>query len=132
MTQDEQHLNLLSVFHYVMGALTALFSCFPFLHLTLGIAMVSGAFENGDGPPQVLGWLFIIFPVLFIILGWTLAVFIVIAGKKLKKRVSRTFCLVIAGLECIVMPFGTVLGIFTIIVLMRESVQKLFSNPNNP
>lgn len=131
MTQDEQHLNLLSIFHYVVGGLTALFSCIPFLHLALGIAMVSGVFENGDAPPQCIGWLLIIFPSLFIILGWTLAVFIIITGKKLRKRVSRTFCLVIAALECIVMPFGTVLGVFTIIILMKDSVQKLFSNHNN-
>lgn len=126
MTQDEQHLNLLSVFHYIVGGLTAFFSCIPFLHMAIGIAMVSGAFENGDAPPELLGWFFIIFPALIIILGWTLAVLIIIAGRKLKQRTSRTFCLVIAGLECLIMPFGTVLGVFTIIVLMRDSVQKLF------
>lgn len=37
------------------------------------------------------------------------------------------YCLVMAGIECMFMPFGTVLGVFTIIVLMRESVQKLFA-----
>ncbi|MEJ2627597.1 MAG: hypothetical protein P8078_03440, partial [bacterium] len=79
-----------------------------------------------DAPPQFLGWFLIILPALIIILGWTLAVLIIITGKKLKQRTSRTFCLVIAGLECFIMPFGTVLGVFTIIVLMRESVQKLF------
>ena len=31
-----------------------------------------------------------------------------------------------AGLECIFMPFGTVLGVFTIIVLMRDTVKELF------
>ena len=126
MTQDEQHLNLLSIFHYIVGGLTAFFSCIPFLHMALGIAIVSGALDNGDAPPQFLGWFLIILPALIIILGWTLAVLIIIAGKKLKQRTSRTFCLVIAGLECFIMPFGTVLGVFTIIVLMRESVQKLF------
>jgi hypothetical protein len=36
------------------------------------------------------------------------------------------YCLVVAGIECIFMPFGTVLGVFTIIVLMRPSVRNLF------
>ena len=31
-----------------------------------------------------------------------------------------------AGIECIFMPFGTVLGVFTIIVLMRPSMKELF------
>jgi len=36
------------------------------------------------------------------------------------------FCLVMAGVECIFTPFGTVLGVLTIIVLVRPSVKELF------
>jgi hypothetical protein len=36
------------------------------------------------------------------------------------------FCLVMAGIACIFMPFGTALGVLTIIVLMRDSVRELF------
>lgn len=49
------------------------------------------------------------------------------AGRKLKRRTSRTFCLVVAGLECILMPFGTVLGVFTLIVLSKEPAKQLFA-----
>jgi len=45
----------------------------------------------------------------------------------LKRRVSYTFCLVVAGIECILMPFGTVLAVFTIVVLMKDSVKALFA-----
>ena len=34
-----------------------------------------------------------------------------------------------AGIECIFMPVGTVLGVFTIIVLVRNSVKALFGMP---
>jgi hypothetical protein len=37
--------------------------------------------------------------------------------------------LVGAALACTLMPFGTVLGVFTIIVLSRPSVRVLFSQP---
>jgi hypothetical protein len=38
-----------------------------------------------------------------------------------------------AGVECIFMPFGTVLGAFTLVVLLRESVKQLFTgNPPPP
>ncbi len=30
------------------------------------------------------------------------------------------------GVECLFMPVGTVLGVFTIIVLVRDSVKELF------
>jgi len=63
-----------------------------------------------------------------ITLGWTLAVFIIIAGRCLAKRKHYMFCLVIAAISCIFMPFGTVLGVFTIIVLMRPSVKELFAS----
>jgi hypothetical protein len=30
---DEQHLQLLAIFHYVVGGMTALFACMPLIHL---------------------------------------------------------------------------------------------------
>jgi hypothetical protein len=38
--------------------------------------------------------------------------------------------MVIAALLCMFMPFGTVLGVFTIIVLVRDSVKALFNGIN--
>lgn len=126
MTQDEQNLNLLAIFHYVVAGLTALFSCMFLAHVAMGIAMLCGAFEGKEAPPRFLGWFFIIFPSVFILVAWTLAGFILAAGIKLRRRTSRTFCLVVAGLECMMMPFGTVLGVLTIAVLMKDSVRVLF------
>ena len=58
MNQDEQHLRLLSIFHYVVGGMNALAACIPFIHLALGVALVSGAFPDQpghQGPPPFLG-----------------------------------------------------------------------------
>lgn len=128
MTQDEQHLDLLAIFHYVLGGMTALFSCFFLIHVAMGIAMLCGTFDGKDAPPRFFAWIFILIPSAFILMGWVLAGFIVAAGRKLKRRTSHTFCLVIAGLECILMPFGTVLGVFTIVMLTKESVKQLFNS----
>ena len=127
MTQDEQHLDLLTIFHYIVGGLTALFSCFFLLHVAMGIAMLHGAFNGEDAPPKLFAWFFILFPSVLILVGWVLAGFIIAAGRRLKRRVSRTFCLVIGGIECILIPYGTVLGVFTIVLLMKESVKQLFT-----
>ena len=127
MNQDEQYLNLLSIFHYVVGSLTALFSCVFLIHIAIGIAMVFGDHRGENHPPRFLEWFIILFPSVAILTGWTLSGFIIAAGRRLKRRTSYTFCLVVAGIECILMPFGTVLGIFTIITLMKEPVKKLFS-----
>jgi hypothetical protein len=126
MSTDEQHLNLLEIFHYVVGGLTALFACIPLIHFGIGVAMVAGAFDGKDAPPAFLGWLFIVFAGFFILCGWTLAACLIVAGRRLRQRTHRRFCLVVAGLACLMMPYGTVLGVFTIIVLMRDSVKALF------
>jgi hypothetical protein len=129
MDQDLEHLRLLSIFHYVVGGLAALFACFPCIHLGVGIAMVSGAIEfpQGQGPSAALvGGFFIAIATVFILLGWSVAVTILLAGRSLARRTRYTYCLVIAAIECVFMPFGTVLGVFTIIVLNRPSVRSLF------
>lgn len=33
--KDLEHLRLLSIFHYVVGGLIALFACFPIIHLMM-------------------------------------------------------------------------------------------------
>ena len=126
MTQDEQHLDLLAIFHYVVGGLTALFSCMFLFHVGIGIAMLNGAFDGKEPPPKLFAWVFVVIGSLFILAGWTLAGLIVAAGRRLKRRASHTFCLVVAALECLLMPFGTVLGVFTLVVLMKEPVKQLF------
>jgi hypothetical protein len=128
MNQDEQHLDLLAIFHYVVGGLTMLGSCVFLFHVGMGIAMLTGAFGHGkDAPPKGLGWVLVAIGSAAVLLGWTLGILMIVAGRKLRRRVSRVFCLVMAGIECIVQPFGTVLGVFTIIVLVRPSVAELFA-----
>jgi hypothetical protein len=127
--QNEQYLNILSIFHYVVGGLTALFACFPIFHLTIGLSMLTGSFgpmPDEDFPFRLFGLIFVLIPAAIILLGWILAGFMVAAGYYLRKRQKHTFCLVVAGVECIFIPFGTVLGVFTIVLLVQPSVRALF------
>jgi hypothetical protein len=56
-----------------------------------------------------------------------MAICIFIAGRSLGFRKRYSFALVIACIECLFVPFGTILGVFTIVALSRESVRALFS-----
>jgi hypothetical protein len=129
MSQDSEHLKLLAIFHYVVAGMTAIFACIPFIHFFMGLAMVTGALGASDPGVQPLGTFFMVFAGLFILAGWTLAVLIAYAGRSLQTKRRYTYCLVMAGVECIFMPVGTVLGVFTIIVLMRDTVKELFGRP---
>ena len=130
-TQDLEHLKLLSIFHYVVAGATALFALFPLLHVAFGVAMVSGRMD-ADLDAQLVGWFFIAFASVAIAVGLTLAVCILLAGRSLAQRKKRTFCMVVGGLECLLMPYGTVLGVFTLIVLMRPSMPGLFGEAPPP
>ena len=128
MNADDEHLRLLSIFHYVIAGLGALFSTFPVIHLVLGILMVTGKLGEGKSPPPPeLGWLFIAIAVAIILFGWTASACLAYAGRCLARRTKYTFCFVIAALVCVICsPFGTVLGVLTIIVLLRPTVKTAF------
>lgn len=130
MSQDAEQLRLLSIFHYVVGGMVALLSLFPLIHLSFGLMFIlhPGKTSRGDGFPEaMLGWFFVIVAGIFILFGETLAILIITAGRFLGQRSHYTFCQVMAGVECIFTPFGTVLGVFTLIVLLRDSVKPLFT-----
>lgn len=129
MNQDLEQLRLLSIFHYVLAGLAALFACFPLIHLIIGLVFVFAPDKmtsNGDVPPAFIGWFFIILAGCLILAGLTLAVIIAVSGRFLSQHRRHLFCTVVAAIECTFMPFGTALGIFTLIVLTRDSVKRLF------
>jgi hypothetical protein len=128
MREDQQHLQILSVLHYILGVLVGLFACLAIIYLVLGVAFVKGAFipPNEPPPPPVLGWFFIGFASVALLIGWTMALAMFVAGYLLGRRQGYVFCMVVAGYECLFQPLGMVLGIFTFIVLMRPTVKKLF------
>jgi hypothetical protein len=124
IAEDQQHLDLLGVFHFVVGGIIGLCGCLPIIHLVIGIAMLTGAIDKNA--PAFVGIMFVIIALICITMSWTLAACMIVAGLKLRQHAGYTFCLVIAAVECLFMPFGTVLGVFTIIVLVRPYVKELF------
>jgi hypothetical protein len=127
---DNEHLKLLSIFHYVLSGLSAFFACIPIIHVIVGLAFILMPRKLGQSnqpPPALFGWIFVFLGSFFILAGWTFAIFVLVAGRFMAHRKHYTFCLVMAGVECLFMPFGTVLGVFTILVLNRQTVKELFT-----
>jgi hypothetical protein len=132
MNQDREHLRLLAIFHYVGAGLAALFSFFPLLYTTIGAILIfaarHGTPKPGEElPPEFLGWIFAIVGLLLFFLGIAMAICILLAGRCLSRNKHYTFAMVMACIECLFIPFGTILGVFTIIALSQESVRTLFS-----
>lgn len=129
-TETERHLDLLSTFHFIVGGLAAFFSLFPLIHLTMGILMMTGAFPAQDAEETrvlgVVGGVMILFASLFILAGIAFAICLIAAGRFLRQRRRHTFCVVVAAISCLFVPFGTVLGVLTLIVLMRDETKRMF------
>ena len=131
MNQDAEHLRLLSIFHYIVGGLAALFSFFPLLYTIVGAIFIFVARHDTPGPgqeppPEFIGWILAVIGSLLSLIGIAIAICILIAGRSLAKHTRYWFAFVMACIECLFLPFGTILGVFTIIVLSRESVKALF------
>ncbi|MCD9029261.1 hypothetical protein LDO26_13745 [Luteimonas sp. BDR2-5] len=123
---DADQLRLLSIFHYILGGLTALLALFPVIHLVIGIALLGGHLAPDDAESRFVGALFVGVAALFIGCGLVLAGLLLYAGRCLATRRHHLFCTVVAGVSCALMPLGTVLGVFTLVVLLRPSVKASF------
>jgi hypothetical protein len=135
VNKDLEHLKILSICYYISAALTAIFSCFPIIHLIVGIFVVTADLpldKNGEAPPAFFGWIFIVVALIFILGGWAIAVGTFLAGRYMKEQKNWLFCIILAGLNCMFFPIGTALSVFTFIVLMRESVKALFNSQGSP
>ncbi|MFM2199733.1 MAG: hypothetical protein RLZZ505_3165 [Verrucomicrobiota bacterium] len=137
---DESHLHLLSVFHFVMGGLYTLGIGFVALHfLMMRIFMTmphsapvtvpaggSPTPPSAAMPPEIMT-IMIVFYVLAAVMIASLATANILAGFWLRKRVRHSLTFVVAAINCAFFPFGTVLGVFTIIVLQRATVKMTYA-----
>jgi hypothetical protein len=60
------------------------------------------------------------------LLMWAMAALIIYTGSSLRARKRPTLCKVMACLVCLNVPLGTALGVWTLVVLGRDSVRRLF------
>lgn len=127
---DAEHLKLLAIFHFVVAGLAIVGLAFLLVHYLI----MSTVFTNPSmwqsqrgGPPPaeifaLFKWIYI--PLALFFLGFSLLN--IISGLCIRVRKQRIFSLVVAGANCLQVPLGTVLGIFTIVVLTRDSVREAY------
>jgi hypothetical protein len=129
---DAKHIHLLMIAHFVYAGLAIIGIGFLFLHYTI----LSSVLDNPDiwkkpeSTNMMPGEIFEIFQWIYLVIGaFCLITGIgnLLSGIFLKMRKYRIFSLVVAVINCINIPIGTVLGIFTFVVLVRESVRELYT-----
>lgn len=127
-TVDADHLKILAIFHYVYAGLVALCGCCLSVYMVPGLIFATAAHDPNmqNPPPRELGYVMIGFAGLGMLVVWGSAALIALSGRKLQQRSGHLFCTIIAGVMCLFVPVGTILGIFTLVVLMRPSVKQAF------
>lgn len=129
--KDTEHLKLIAILHYVLGGIVAASSLLALVHVGVGLSFIlsPGTFPPSDETlfPFEFGWLFLITGLTVLITGLILAICLVISGRCLAKRKGYWFSFVVACVECIYTPLGTALGVFTLVVLCRDSVKALYA-----
>lgn len=148
------HIRTLSIMHYVVGGLDCLGALFGLLYVAMGLVFLKmpeltkmaeapagrAPSPDMDLPSQVMGSVFTVIGLGITVIALTLGILTIISGRKLARLVGRQFSLVMAVVQCLQIPFGTTLGVFTLIVLSkREAVwfydhpeQANLSPPNSP
>jgi hypothetical protein len=130
---DAEHLQLLAIFNFVVAGLAVLGLGFLLLHYTVMHALIDnpGMWKNQKASAPDPRQFFALFKWFYIFFGAVLVVGGIgnlLSGLFLRRRRNRLFSLVVAGLNFIQFPFGTVLGVFTFIVLMRDSVREVYES----
>jgi hypothetical protein len=126
MNNDLEHLRLLSKGYYIYGILSAVFYLIPIIFVFVGIGIVNGKIRSEETEVIEMGSKLIIIGTIVFLYGQIASIATILVGKFIKNRTRHTFCLVVAGFNCMFFPIGTGLGIFTFIVLLRDSVKEVF------
>ena len=128
--RDGEHLKILSICYIAWAAWTGFMGLLmlPFFAFIAFLAAHPEYSSNrGDPPPVWLGAFMIGVGIVAAIFVLAVAALSYFCGRFLRERRHRTYCMIVAGLTCLSMPFGTVLGVSTIVVLEREEVRAMFT-----
>jgi len=143
-------LRLLSIAYYISGAIGAVFVSFLLIHffVLLGFSFVSDSqwdapaqtprsaqhasasplpdpsptSSGAQAPPVIIAGVI----GLIIICGWILGALTAYAGHCIKKRKHKLFIYIMAGINCVWISYGTVLGVATILLFQWPEVQAEF------
>src|SRR2546430_10404963 len=137
-----ERLRLLAIGFYVKGAVSAIFVSFLLFHFVfmLGFSFMPESAWNpppksattvqslsmtpspsprplNQGPPVIMFRIFAGVIGVIILLGWTFGGLTIYAGRCVQKRTNRLFILIMGGLNCALIPWGTLLGVATFMLM---------------
>ena len=135
--RDRDHIKLLAIFHFVMAGLVLLGIGFLVMHYFImqtvfrSPAMLNTPQGRPPFSPDDVLRIMMVFYIFSGVLCVVASALNVISGFFLLGGKHHVFSIVIAALDCLMVPLGTALGVFTIIVLSRDSVAAAYQEPQH-
>ena len=130
MDSTSESVKLLAIFHWIVAVMAGLFALLPLLYVGFGAAILHGfpgvPASRQPPPPEIVGWLLIALGLVFSLGFLTYAVVLGVAARSYSQHRRWTYCLVVAVISCAWFPFGTMLGVFSILTLARPETKLLF------
>ena len=128
---DVEQLKLLAIFHFVLAGMAIFGLGFLFLHYTIMHQAFShpGMWKNQRQSEMQAEEFFAAFKWFYFFFGGLLVlggIGNLLSGFFIRQRKHRIFSLIVAGLNCFHLPMGIALGVFTFVVLLRDSVRELY------
>jgi hypothetical protein len=127
--QDVQNLNLLSVLHFIYAGIFGLGGLFCAVYIVIGVMMATSVPSSGSAggpPPEAIGGIFAAIGLIAMLFMWGKAALLIWSGISLRAHRRMMLSMIVAWLTCLNVPLGTLLGVFTIIVLNRPSVKAMY------
>jgi len=119
----EKHISLIGILWIVMGGLSLVFGLLGSL-LLFGISFIP---DMGNEAPFILRTVGSIAIFFFALLG--LPKIIAGIGLLKKKEWGRILTLIVSFISLLNIPLGTALGIYSIVILMKEESLQYFKSP---
>lgn len=127
---DEDQLGWLPIMFWVSGGVGIFVSLYFLIYIAFGILIASTPSSSDAAPPAIFGWMFAGIGTLGFVSIVSLGVLKILCGFWIRKRKHRIAIMVIAGISCLEIPYGTLLGVLTFMILGRASVAALFGKPS--
>ena len=127
---DVEHLRLLALLHYISGGVTLAFCLFGLIMFSFFFGMLSSIPQTQQhGPPPAIVFGFF---GAFAAIGVVYGVLEIVAGRFISQRRHRVYSLIVSIPRIITIPYGLLLSVFTLVVLERPSVRRLYHEAAGP
>jgi hypothetical protein len=122
-SEDRKYLKYLSILHYLIGSLYAFFFSKDIVPGLLIYLLLIGKAHSWNLITTLIYLGGLVFSIL---IGLAFVICLITSGIFIGKIEKYWFSFIVACASCFFYPFGTVLGVLTIVILAKDSVKSLY------